>query len=85
MKVMVDHLGSKQFLSGNQVTLPDFHLFEMIEYAIELSDGGIFTTYPQLREYHARVKNLPGMKEYYEGPTMRKYPFVVDFAKIKVL
>ena len=54
----------------------DFIFFEMIEYAVKLSDHAILTKYPVLEPYHGRVKNLPGMKEFYESDRSFHTPYV---------
>ena len=45
---LVTHLASKNHLLGDNLTLVDFMLFEMIEYAMKLTDNAVFTTYPTL-------------------------------------
>ena len=48
MAPIVTHLASKNNLLGDNLTMVDFIFFEMIEYAIKLTDGAVFTTYPTL-------------------------------------
>ena len=48
LKPLVDYLGSKKFLEGDTVFLPDFLLFEFVEYAQAINDGVTFQTYPTL-------------------------------------
>lgn len=81
LKPLVDHLGSNQFLNGAKVCIADFVFFEHIEYTQKLSGGETFTNYPTLTGYHERVKNLPGMKEYYAGA--KHLAFVPSIAKIQ--
>ena len=64
---LVTYLASKTYLIGDNLTLPDFLFFEVINYAVKLSDSAILTTYPTLQAYHDRIKNLPGLKEYLES------------------
>ena len=67
MKALVDYLGDKKFLTGDNVCLVDFILFEFCEYGDKLSGGKTGEKYATLPEYCERVKNLPGMKEFYES------------------
>lgn len=64
----------KQFLVGNKPIIADFILFEHINFCQQITGGKTFETHPQLQEYHQRMGNLPGLKEYMMGP---------EFAKIK--
>ena len=61
LKPLVDHLGDKKFLEGDTVFLPDFLLFEFIEYVEAVNGGVTFHTYPTLEAFCNNVKNLPGM------------------------
>ena len=45
---LVTHLASKTHLLGDNLTMVDFQFFEMVEYAIKLTDNAVFTTYPTL-------------------------------------
>ena len=56
---LVDYLGDKKFFSGYDVCLVDFILFEFCEYTDKLNGGKTCDTYPTLRAYCERVKNLP--------------------------
>ena len=67
VELLVTYLASKTYLIGDNLTLPDFLFFEVINYAVKLSDSAILTTYPTLQAYHDRIKNLPGLKEYLES------------------
>ena len=48
MAPIVENLAAKPFLLGANVTMVDFIFFEMIEYAIKLTDNAVHTTYPTL-------------------------------------
>ena len=62
---MVGYLGEKNFLTGTDVRMVDFLLFETIETLKFLSKSDrIFTEFPTLRALHARVAALPGLAEY---------------------
>ena len=78
---LVASLGNNKWLVNNNLSIIDFMLFEFIEMANALcGNNKAFSVYPTLQAYHERVRNLPGMKQYYEGPNMRRGPFVPPFA-----
>ena len=83
IKPLVDHLGDKKFLEGDTVLLPDFLLFELIEYLQAINGGVTFRTYPTLEAFHNNVKNLPGMKEFYSSKRAIKSPYLPPVAKVK--
>jgi len=60
-------LGSKKFLVGDNVTYVDFILFELCDFMMWVTDGQLFTKFPNLKDYFNRVKQLPRLKEFYEN------------------
>ena len=64
---IVEKLGNQKFLCGENVSLPDFLMFENVEYMNKISDGAYAQKFPTLPAYADRVKNLPGMKEFYNS------------------
>ena len=84
IKPIATFLGQKNFLMGVNVALPDFLFFEMIEYAMKLTNNKIFTEYPNLQAYHERIKNLPGLKEYLESDRAFKSVYLPPSAKIQL-
>ena len=83
MDPFVAHLGSKPFLNGQNVSLADFIFFEHIEFLLAVSQSQN-TKYEGLMDYHSRVKNLPGLKQFYESDKMVTGPFFPAFAKLKI-
>ena len=61
----------RQFVTGANVTLPDFILFEQINFVNQITKGQndtAFTKFPKLEAFHARMAALPGLAEYLAGP-----------------
>ena len=65
-KKLLDFLGEKNFMVGDNLVFSDFSLFELIECMEWMSKGDVFNTYPKLKEYCDRIKSLPNFKEYWE-------------------
>ena len=80
---IINFLGEKPFLCGDNVTYPDFIFFELCDLMQFISDGQLFERFPVLENYWMRVKELPRLKEYYEDDTKCiKRPFNNKIAKI---
>ena len=80
---MVAFLGDKRFICGQNVTYPDFLLFELCEFGDWLTEGAIYKQNPTLKEYHGRVKALPRLAEFYtDDSKCIKRPFNGKTAKI---
>ena len=62
------YLGSKKFLTGNEVRACDFMLFEQIEFLYYATQGQCVTDFPHIEDYQAQFKELPKLKEYFEKP-----------------
>ena len=81
LRPLVDFMGMNEYMCNGKLSVVDFVVFEHIEMALKLTDNGVFRRYPELEAYHARIKNLPGLKEFYESDRMIKEPFIVPMAK----
>ena len=83
VKPIVTYLGEKKFIVGNNVTYVDFTLFELCELMQWISEGQLFTNYPNLLQYCDRVKALPKLAEFYADDTRcMKAPFNNKVAKL---
>ena len=85
MKPISDFLGKKQYLTGDVFYFVDIILWESIELCNGLAqDERLFSTYPNLQEYHARVKALPKMAAWIKSDKFVKEPFLHPvFPKVK--
>ena len=66
-EVLVRHLGDKKFFFGNKETIVDILFFEKCMYMEKVSDGKYEEQFPTLPAYVERVRNLPGLKEFYNS------------------
>eukprot|EP00640_Fibrocapsa_japonica_P004326 CAMPEP_0113952318 /NCGR_PEP_ID=MMETSP1339-20121228/90341_1 /TAXON_ID=94617 /ORGANISM="Fibrocapsa japonica" /LENGTH=229 /DNA_ID=CAMNT_0000960899 /DNA_START=125 /DNA_END=814 /DNA_ORIENTATION=+ /assembly_acc=CAM_ASM_000762 len=65
---IVNFLGSKKFLCGDEPVYVDFFFFERLNLLKFLYGDRWSTEFPTLEEYCQNVANLPGLKEYLESP-----------------
>ena len=80
---IVNFLGDKQFLCGDNVTYPDFIFFELIEFMEFISQNQLCERYPVLEDYQDRVKALPRLDEFLaDNDKCIKRPFNNKIAKI---
>ena len=67
LPAIVNFLGENQFLAGNNVTWVDFFFFEFVN-AMRFIHEGLFAEFPSIEAYHARMSDLPRLKEYLADP-----------------
>ena len=68
---------------GENVTYVDFVMFELCEFMGWITDGELYTKFPNLKGYQERIKNLPKLKEFYEDDTKCiKRPYNNKVAKL---
>ena len=66
---LANFLGDKNYMCGNDLTMPDFFFFEVIETVLGLChDKRIFTAHPKLEAFHSRMKALPALAAYLASP-----------------
>lgn len=76
-------LGEKKFLCGDEPSIVDFSMYEILDFFYYLTKGKIFLDYPTLEGYKSNIASLPGLKEYLEGDNeMSKYIFNNKVAQI---
>ena len=65
------------------MTYVDFVFFELCDFISWLTEGEVYSTYPNLKGYFDRIKNLPKLKEFFEDDTKCiKRPFNNKVAKL---
>ena len=80
---IVNVLGNNDFLCGNNLTVCDFILFEMIETMKVLhQDERIINDNPTLGPFCERMLNLPKFGDYYRSSECHKAPFFIPAVKI---
>ena len=68
LKGIEKYLGSKKFLVGDNVTYVDFIFFELLNLCDFVTDGKLFEEHGTIKAYVERVKDLPHIRAFYEGP-----------------
>lgn len=77
-----EFLGEKKYMVGDNLVFSDFSVFEMIDNMNFMSKGEIFTKYPNLKEYSARIKELPKFDKYWaDDEKCFKRPFKMLHSK----
>ena len=68
---IAEHLGSKNFMQGNDITMIDFYMFDLVETILELcQDERIYTTHPALPAFMDRMRALPTLAAYMNSDKM---------------
>lgn len=68
-------LQGRKFLGGENVSLVDFYLYELLEY-VRLFDATLLTNYPQVVAQHTNFRELPQIKNYLESNRYQERPFL---------
>ena len=81
---VVEYLGSKKFLIGNNVCMADFLLYECVDSLLAVyQDTRVFTTHPTLKAWFLRMRALPRFGEYVNSSRFLAQPFLPpSFAKV---
>jgi len=73
------------FLAGNKPTVPDFHLWEMLDqneqFAMKLKTPSFLKDYKNLAKYYSDFRALPELITYFEGDMYKKYSCNNPYAK----
>ena len=87
---IVERLERQNFICGDKVTLPDFQLFEAINYLTALGaakgmeNSRAFVDYPYLQAYQKRMSELPGLKQHLASDRHAHHCFYPPFAKCQL-
>ena len=86
VKPVVNYLGTKNFLVGDNVTYVDFIFFELCDFMDWISQGVLYERNPSLQTYHERMRTLPRLSEFYgDDSKCIKKPFNNKVAKLNNL
>ena len=66
-------LGTKSWLVGEQITYPDFHLYEMLSQH-KMLQPDCLKEYPNLEMYCTRFEKLPAIEKYMKSDRFMKAP-----------
>jgi len=72
-KLYDTYLGERSFFAGDEVTLADFHIYEMLDQYYIL-ENTILDDTPKLQAFKKRFEDLPKIREYMESPEFLKSP-----------
>ena len=82
MKPLVDYLGKKDFLFGNDMTFLDFYMLELCEFADWLTENTFLNANKPLNRYIKRMKGQKRVKAYMRSENFMQKPFNNLSAKI---
>ncbi|KAG0715013.1 Glutathione S-transferase Mu 2 [Chionoecetes opilio] len=81
LKMLEEYLGSKTWVMGEQITIPDFIFYEVLDINLLLQKSCL-DKYKNLRCFHKRFEALPAIKKYMASPRFIKSPISGPDAKI---
>ena len=85
MTPIVNFLGKKDYLFGDEVKFLDFYLLELCDQVQWLSNNEFFTENKTVARYVKRMKGLRQMKRYIKSERYLEKPFNNKVAKINNL
>ena len=85
MKPIVDYLGKKDYLFGEEVTFLDFYMLEQCDFVEWLTEETFLSTSKHLQRYVKRMKSLKTIKRYIKSDRYLDKPFNNKVAKINNL
>ncbi|KAK3849452.1 hypothetical protein Pcinc_043797 [Petrolisthes cinctipes] len=74
MKVYNDALGDKKWFVGDEITLPDFMIYETLDVHKTLLDANLLKNYPKLAAFMKRFEELRPIKKYMSSSSYIKSP-----------
>lgn len=82
MKPIVDYLGKKDYLFGENLTFLDFYLLEQCDFVQWLTNNEFFNENKNVARYVKRMKGLRQIKRYIKSDRFVEKPFNNKVAKI---
>ncbi|GFT35340.1 glutathione S-transferase Mu 1 [Nephila pilipes] len=73
-------LGDRKFVAGDNISYVDFQLYEVLDF-YRMFHPSTFESFPTVRAFHDRIKNLPEMKQHLNSPAFKKWPLFGPMAK----
>ena len=83
LQKVVEFLGGKKFLTGDDVTWVDFYFVEMIELMSKQHEG-LFEKYPTLKTYRESVFALPKLAEYLASDSCKEKTYAFNNKSAKL-
>ncbi|KAJ6646381.1 Glutathione S-transferase [Pseudolycoriella hygida] len=76
-------LGSNKWITGDEITFPDFWLYEALIWYTRF-DNDFLDPYANFLEYIKRFESLPAIRKYMEEPNYIQGPCINPLAKKKI-
>ncbi|GFR10608.1 glutathione S-transferase Mu 1 [Trichonephila clavata] len=73
-------LGDRKYIAGDEITYVDFQVYEIFDF-YRIFHPSTFESFPTLKTFHDRIKNLPEIKQYINSSAFRKWPLFGPMAK----
>uniref|UniRef100_A0A2P2I1R4 glutathione transferase n=1 Tax=Hirondellea gigas TaxID=1518452 RepID=A0A2P2I1R4_9CRUS len=67
LKSFVDFLGDRKWFAGDDITYPDFIVFEIFDQHL-IMESDCLKKFPTLEQFHQRFLELPAIKAYLASP-----------------
>jgi len=80
VKTFSDYLGNKKWLTGDEITYPDFHFYDILSCNLCLAPHCL-DQHQNLKAYMERFEALPKIKEYMNSTRYIKWPINASMAK----
>ena len=85
MAPIVDYLGKKDYLIGDNLTFMDFYMLELCDFIQWLKNNEFFNENKNVARYVKRMKGLKSVKRYIKSDRYLEKPFNNKVAKINNL
>ncbi|GFU01739.1 glutathione S-transferase Mu 1 [Trichonephila clavipes] len=73
-------LGDRKYIAGDEITYVDFQVYEILDF-YRIFHPSTFESFPTLKAFHDRIRNIPEIKQYIDSPAFRKWPLFGPMAK----
>lgn len=73
LKLFVNFLGDRKFLTGENVTYVDFMAYETFDF-YRLLIPTVLNEFPSLKAYQDRIENLPELQGYLHSTVYKRWP-----------
>lgn len=82
MKPIVDYMGKKEYLIGNNLTFLDFYMLELCDFVQWLTNNEFFTQNKSVVKYMKKMKGVRQIKKYIMSDRFVEKPYNNKVAKI---
>ncbi|PRD35136.1 UNVERIFIED_CONTAM: Gstm1 [Trichonephila clavipes] len=79
-KLWEKFLGDRKYIAGDVITYVDFQVYEILDF-YRIFHPSTIESFPTLKAFHDRIKNLPEIKQHINSPAFKKWPLFGPMAK----